>query len=87
MVVCGIAGSFNRNTTVQADLGKKQDTISKNNNNNRAGGMAQVVECLLSKYQSSNPKTKTKPEFKSPVWSLLPHPTKAELVSSYPSLQ
>jgi hypothetical protein len=44
---------------VQADLGKKQDAISKKTTAKRAGGMAPMVESLPSKPQglSSNPST------------------------------
>jgi hypothetical protein len=37
---------------VQAGLGKKQDPISKIIRTKRAGGMAQVVECLISKHET-----------------------------------
>jgi hypothetical protein len=45
---------------LQSRLALKQDTISKLTK--RAGGMAQVVECLLSMYEAlgSNPNTEEK---------------------------
>jgi hypothetical protein len=39
----------NLRITVQADLDRKQDPISKVTRTKRAGGMAQVVEHLASK--------------------------------------
>jgi hypothetical protein len=39
---------------VQADLGRKQDPISKITNAKRAGGVAQVVELLPSKCKALN---------------------------------
>jgi hypothetical protein len=44
---------------VQTGLGKKQNLIFKITRGKRAGGMAQVVECLPSKHKalSSNPST------------------------------
>jgi hypothetical protein len=47
---------------VQNDLGKKQDPISKITISQRAGGMAQVVEYLLSKKEEAEsvlPKVKS----------------------------
>jgi hypothetical protein len=43
-VIC--VGRINKKITVHAGLGQKQDPISKITNVKRAGGVAQVVECL-----------------------------------------
>jgi hypothetical protein len=55
-------GSTNRRTVVQAGLGIKWDPISKITNTKRAGGVAQVVEHLPSKFEalSSNPNYRKK---------------------------
>jgi hypothetical protein len=47
---------------IQTGVGTKEDTISKITRAKRAGGMAQVVECLLSKCEalSSNSSIKKK---------------------------
>jgi hypothetical protein len=44
------AGSKNRSTVVQANVGKKQDPISKLTRAKWAGGIAQAIQHLLSKH-------------------------------------
>jgi hypothetical protein len=58
LVLISVAVSnLNSRVLVQVSLGKKQDLISKIMRARRAGGTAQVVECLHSKYKAlcSNP--------------------------------
>jgi hypothetical protein len=56
-VIPASVGSIHRRTKVQARPGKKQVPISKITRVKRAGGIAQVVQCLPSQCEtlSSNP--------------------------------
>jgi hypothetical protein len=62
LVIAYMVGSINRKTMVQARLGKKQHLISRITRAKSAGGMAQAVEYLPSKYKvlTSKPSTAKK---------------------------
>jgi hypothetical protein len=63
-------GSINRGITVQASPGIKQDTISKITDTKKAGGVAQVVDYLLSKIKVLN----STPSMHPPKKNLLSFP-------------
>jgi hypothetical protein len=59
-VIPAIWGSINRRISIQVSLGIKQDTTSKITKAKGAGGVAQVVECLLQAQGL---------DFRSPIWT------------------
>jgi hypothetical protein len=56
-------GSVNRRIVVQASLGKKKDPIIKISGDKIAGGMAQMLENLLSKQKALSSNLRTEKKF------------------------